>query len=300
MHRPLRSTKPPLGVCRRTFCRGLLGIVGFAGCAPWKAETPPSTRGLPEAKLPASASVLEVIFWPLPDPTPESLDQTTLDQVRDPLAILLKATDELAIPLERRQRLQQNGLRAGRIDHVDQLIDEIGLPLPSDAGEKLMQDAALATETEQAVHRVPFRPGQQRDFAVRQVASGVQSIFLHGEPHSTGRSLQEPQFLFSVAAEPLIDRRVRVRLVPRIEHGPFRQSFVSNEQAIRLNRQRDRWLLSELALEAELRRNQALILMPTRQPFGLGERMLVDQSPDGRSQRTVVLVRLARPPEPEL
>ncbi|WP_162006548.1 hypothetical protein [Roseimaritima sediminicola] len=278
----------------------------LGGCAQWKeAPEPPTKRGLPAATVADEAAVLDVIFWPVPLEIPGALSEPigAADQTAttvDPLDMLWREVDELAVPADTRQHLINNGLRAGRIEHIEQWIERIGLPQPADASEQLMQQAAVSSEIAHSRHRIPFRNGQPQDFAIRQTAAGNQSVLVRSGSTSHGRSLEQPQFLLTVQTHPEPDSRVRVRTWPRIEHGPFRQSYVSNDQAIRMNSRRDSWPLHELAIELALDQNQTLIVAPARDAFGLGKQLLTDVGPDGSKERVVILIRLARKPQPKL
>ncbi len=289
----------PMTGFRRTFLRCLLASVAVvaAGCAQWKEVPDPNgKRGLPAASIADEASVLDVIFWPVPYEAANDL----FDGPHDPLTLLWREVDELAIDPETRQNLANNGLQAGRIEHIEQWIERIGLPQPSDASEQLMQQASVSSEIAHSRHRLPFRSGQQQEFAIRQTSAENQSVLIRRGEESIGRSLTQPQFLMTVQARPDSDGRVRVRTWPRIDHGPFRQSYVSNDQAIRMNSSRDSWVLHELAIDLPLNQNQTLILSPSPEAFGLGKQMLTDQRPNGTHERVVILIRLARKPEPPL
>ncbi|WP_068135005.1 hypothetical protein [Roseimaritima ulvae] len=289
----------PLTGSRRGFLRWLLASAAplAVGCAQWKEiPDPDGKRGLPAASIADEAAVLDVIFWPVPYEASSDL----FDGPHDPMSLLWREVDELAIDPETRQTLAHNGLQAGRIEHIEQWIERIGLPRPSDASEQLMQQASVTSEIANSRHRLPFRSGQQQEFAIRKTSASNQSVLFRQGDHSVGRMLIQPQFLLTVQARPDNDGRVRVRCWPRIEHGPFRQSYVSNDQAIRMNSSRDSWMLHDLAIDLPLNQNQTLILAPTADPFGLGKQMLTDLRPDGTHERVVILIRLARKPEPSL
>ncbi|WP_145352908.1 hypothetical protein [Roseimaritima multifibrata] len=275
-----------------------LAAVTMAGCAQWKA-TPPSpheSRGLPAASVAADATVMDIIFWPLPDALPAS----DIDAGADPLEILWRDTDELAVDAKTRTALQANGLRAGRIDHIEQLLDRIGIPQPDDPAQKLLQQAAVSSDIASSQHRLPFRDGQQEEFAIRQTSKESQSVVIRKGKDSIGRTLQQPQFLLTLQARPSDDGRVRIRTWPRIEHGPFRQSYVSTDQVIRTNMQREQWVLRELLIDTPLDQNQSLLIAPLKDPFGLGKQILTAARPDGTTERVAILIRVARKPQPAL
>ncbi len=291
--------------CLWTVGLAFVWSASWSGCAQWTADPENSEhRHLPPASVASEATVLDVIFWPLPDRLPAAeFNQKrgdASDETMDPLVMLWQAADELAVDHPTRQTLLSNGLRAGKIDHIEQFIERIGKPLPADAAEKLLQDASISSEIAHTQHRIPFRSGQQQEFAVRQTANENRSVIIRQGENTIGRTLVQPQFLLSVQARPETDGRVLVRAWPRIEHGPFRQSFVSNEQAIRMNSRRDRWILHELAVATRLDQNQTLLIAPQVDPFGIGKQMLTAQRPDGTTERVVILIRVARKPAPDL
>ncbi len=284
-------------------CLLLCGALLFCSCAQWKTDPESTGRGLPAATLPAAANVLDIVFWPLPQKLPAELAvKFGKDQAAsaDVLAYLWHHADEMAVPATARQRLYDNGLRACRIDHIRQHVQKLQADDAGDEVERFFGEASIGSDITHSQVRIPFRDGKPQDFAVRQMASQMRNILLRVDDRTIGHSLSQPQFLLSVETHTLPDGRVSVRAWPRIEHGDFRQSFASTERAIRLQSQREKWVLHELAVTTQLDRTQTLVIAPADDAFGIGKEMLTTTLPDGSFEQVVVLIRLTRKSEPAL
>lgn len=275
-------------------------IVCCLGCAQWTPDSvdrPSATVGLPPARIADEASVIDVIFWPLPSAGNPDLQRAGSE---DPVAAIWDEVDELTIPVDTRASLLNNGLRAGKIQHIEQILKQYGLPDPPDEAGHLLQEVSVASDIAHSRHTISFRKGETRDLAIRQIHSGVDAVMVRLGEETVGKRLAQPQFLCSVQAQTSSDGRVRVRIWPKIEHGEVRQSYVSSDQAIRIDSARAAWTLSQLTTDVLLGKNETLIITPTPRPFGLGKRMLTGSLADGSVERVAILVRVSRLPQPQL
>ncbi len=286
---------------RRLLLRWLLGgTCCLSGCAQWAPDEEVArkgTSGLPPARIADEASVVDVIFWPLPRPGSTPLSQTGSD---DPIASLWSEVDELSVPREVRQKLLHNGLRAGKLRHIEQVLDRFGLPDPTDEATRLLSQVSVTSDIAHSRHTIPFREGEIQDVAIRQTQSGTAAVMVRLGEETVGKRLSQPQFLCRLQVRPTVDGRLRLRLWPKVEHGEIRQSYVSSDQALRIDSARDAWQLSELATEVLLDAQETLILTATPQPIGLGKQMLTGELPDGTHERVAILVRVSRLPLPPL
>lgn len=275
-------------------------IVCCLGCAQWAPDDEgrrSATAGLPPARIADEASVIDIIFWPLPDDKNSGLQQSDSD---DPIAMLWEEVDELAIPVDVRNALLDNGLRAGKVQHIEQILKRFGLPDPHDEATHLLREVSVDSDIAHSRHTIPFRDGEIQHLAIRQTQSDAPAVMVRFGEETIGKRLPQPQFLYSVQARSSDDGRVHIRMWPKIEFGEFRQSYVSSDQAIRIDSARDAWTLHELTTEALLGKNETLIVTATPRTFGLGKRMLTSSRADGSRERVAILVRVSRLPQPQL
>jgi hypothetical protein len=269
-------------------------VATATGCATWtrpgfigpsSSETSPSANnpGLPEARIPDSAAVLDFATLAIPDP--KAANAGTLPW---------ETLDESAIPLEIRRRLASNGLRAGRIVAFDasQIVQR-----EETAEQKLLQETSLESDFDRRHRRLTCREGQSRILAARRPITGTVPVLVRNESDVVGRSVVNPQFNLVLRTYLLDDGRVLASLLPEIHHGDIKQNVVSTDSsAFRFDFSRETWSLGQLAIEVPLSEGQAIVIMPTDEPFGLGRQMLVGQKADQTEERTAVVIHLNRRP----
>ena len=118
---------------------------------------------------------------------------------------------------------------------------------------------------------------------------------LVNEGRVVGKTLYLAQTMFSIRSYPGGDGRVRVELVPEIEHGQPRTRYVGqpNDGSLRLDTGRERAIFNELRFEPQLAPGDALLLTCTDAWKGLGRQFFAESSGDVRMQR-VIVIRLAQ------
>jgi hypothetical protein len=267
----------------------VLTLLLCLGCAQWNGEEPflsattatPSTGiaaakipGLPEARLPEGAAIVEVAF--INPPTNLTLDETLLGP-------------------ELRNLLAANGLRAGRLIAADpQQV------LQSQEGEgaiRFLTETNVVSDFERRRRKLSCRDHQPFSLLVRRPVAGEVSTLVHTRDGVIGHSLISPQFGFILQTRQMDDGRISVRLTPEIQHGEIKQNFVASDSlAFRMDFNRDKWTLNELIIESPLAEGQALVVLPSSDSFGLGKQMFVGMRADQTVEQIALVLLLQKRP----
>ncbi|XZE52949.1 hypothetical protein SH139x_004656 [Planctomycetaceae bacterium SH139] len=292
------------------------------GCARWNSDfaDPPSSAvaagGLPEVKIPAEAAIVDVAFVPMQLGSSLYASQAEKDAAAvrevasgDVLASGVAASvagggleapwqrmDEAVLAPQTRRWLAANGLRAGRISGWD--VSQIASMSEEDDSTRLLREASVLSDFENRRKRLTCRDSQPVTLAVRRALEGDHPTLVRTPAGLIGRSLVNPQFTLQMKTFLLDDGRLSVSLLPEIQHGQMKQSFVANDSlAFRMDFRRELWTLNELALNVPLATGQAIVIVPTEDAFGLGQQMLIGRRADGSEERVAVIIQLGRLPQ---
>lgn len=273
----------------------LLAVLAMAGC---------TTPALPKAKSPLAPAqmspdsvVLEMFFVRFPFGDPAVNDK------------LWESVDEQRFAPELRERLTRNGFRAGLLSgqipaelaKIMQLSDK---PPSTDPVNNKTND--LENEPRVLRRHLQLRAGLQGKI----IASGVYAelALLMSEPGELcGQTYHQAQGIFSVKSFPLPDGRVRLELVPTLEHDQPQQRWVGNQGVMRLEADRPKRIFDNLTLTTELTPGGMLLLssLPNR-PGSVGHHFFTEKVDEGRVEQKLLIIRLAQtqhdglfgPPQP--
>lgn len=201
------------------------------------------------------------------------------------------------LPVDLRERLACNGLRAGVVgaktpDALLRLLDPNDEADVSSVGVSDLRETGVRRRTRQ------MRPGESIELNASQVVAET-PLLVAREGRVTGREYRQAQGVYVLGVEPLGDapsgdQRVTLRLQPEVRHGDQQLRFVSDETGAitRGSLRRESVSFADLAIEAEL---------------GAGEMLLVTGLPESGSrlgglfherdgQPKAILVRVAQAP----
>jgi hypothetical protein len=219
--------------------------------------------------------------------------------VNDPEANgrLWEEVDEMHLAGDVRQRLARNGFRIGLAGGqvpaaLAKLMELKDKPAPSTLGiESRVVD--LEHEPRTARRRMELRPGVRSEI----VASDVQEelpILYCSQSGVEGEIFHLAQPVLEIKAYPERDGRVRVRMVPEIQHGENRLRHVVMPGMVRLESGKEKRLFDELSIEAVLSPGHMLILSTLPERAGsLGYRFFT-LNPGGQLEQKLMIVRLAQ------
>lgn len=256
----------------------------FVGCASWHSDVELAPL-LPPPQPSHNASVVDIAFVPLP------VAEGKVDWE------LWNEVDEQVLPKQLRELLAANGLRAGRIEgQLPEVIASAMDNQPGDDSSQLLQQAELVSEVSHTQRRMFCRPGSRYELPVRSQIQGDVSLIVRHPDTLSGWRLADPLFQFAVETR-LGDRGETIlRLIPEIKHGNLKQSWVSSEQALRMESRRSTQIIEHLIIEIPLRVGQALLISPTSTPRGLGQQMFMGKRIDATQDVVALVLRLSKEP----
>ncbi len=276
-----------------SFCRtGLwlaLCLIGPAGCRNF-AE-PVGKSPLKPVRMRSDSVAMDVFFVRFPATDAE--DATTL----------WAEVDEMHLPAEVRQRLTQNGFRAGLLGgqvpiSLSRLLELKDKPAP---GCRSLETQVADLEHEPRVVRrhMELRAGVRTEL----LASDVQDELpvLRCCPAGVeGETFRSAQAVFAMTVTNERDGRVRVHLIPEIHHGESKLRYVTTQGAIRIQSGRAKRAFEDLALDASLAPGDILVMGTLRErPGTIGHRFFAENA-EGRIEYKLLVLRLAQTQHDEL
>jgi hypothetical protein len=279
--------------------------------------------------LPACAEPHVVAKSPLrrPQMSPET---TALDVffARVPYAdeeanlALWQELDEQVISVETRRRLAENGLRVGvasgrlpvALERMLEISDSSGAHVAADAAnlDATNLDAAAADDAiafADATDVSNFTPDADAQVTGRHVQclDGETCLLLANDRHLDelhvllpsvdglrGRRFTRAQGSFDVTPTRQPDGRVRLRLLPKIQHGQLASRFEAQDAFISLVPGQQSQTFGQLAVDVDLSAGDVLVVAcDINRQGSLGHRLLTTEH-DGERLQKVIAIRIAQ------
>ena len=260
-------------------------LVTLAACAPIRPEEGKSP--LIPVQMSPDSSALDIFFVNFPFGDEEAND------------LLWQEVDEQHFPAEVRQRLWQNGFRAGLTGgqvppKLAELLQLENKPTPNGQANRIdLEDL----EPKVSRRHLQLPPGRRSEI----VTSGVYEelpVLVCNPDGVCGGSYPKAQGLLAIKAFPQPDGRVRLELVPELHYGESRQRIVGQQGAFRLETNRRRRTFDtndcDLTLTATLAAGNMLIAscLPGRSG-SLGQHFF-SHDVSGQQQQKLLVIRLSQ------
>jgi hypothetical protein len=201
--------------------------------------------------------------------------------------------DEQGLSRETRDKLANNGIRLGVISgEIPKALREIlDTPTTNRVGD---QDPESSQGIVVSHQRLQQRSGRRGKIVTSSLRDEIISL-VPIDGRVVGQTFYQAQCLFSIRCFPQGDGRVKLDLVPEIEHGQPRTRWIGqpNDGSFRLDTGRERAIHNELRLEPTIAPGEALIVTCSEECKGLGREFFVDTKGDAKMQR-ILLIRLAQ------
>ena len=229
---------------------------------------------------------------------------------------LWQELDEQVIPVETRRRLAENGLRVGVASGrlpvaLERILDisESSNVNDADAGTDADDTGALGGDVNLVL--TPSSLGLDANTPVSgrhvQCLDGKTCLLLANDRHQEemhvllpsadglgGRRFTQAQGSFDVTPTRQPDGRVRLRLLPKIEHGQLANRFETQDAFASLVTGQQAEKFEQLAVEADLASGDVLVVAcDVRRQGSLGHRLLTIDD-DGTRLQKLIAVRVSQ------
>jgi hypothetical protein len=254
----------------------MVQAVTVGGCALWKEE-PTEPPSLPAPKMSSDSVTLEIAFVRMSGEAQERQDELWL------------AIDEQQLPAPVRVCLLQNGMRMGVCDSqmpplLRTLLDEKADPLA------VTGTGASATGDVTATQRQLQTRAGKRGVILAGSPRDELTLLMQHDGRLTGQTFRNAQCLFAMKAFPQGDGRVRIELVPEIEHGATKQRWVGQEGMFHPEASREQKVVGELKMDLVLSPGEVIVATCTADQKGIGKQFFASGAP---GEQKVMLIRLA-------
>lgn len=264
---------------RRCHIALILWLLMAAGCATWNEKK--ADFQLPPLRVSPDAIVCETAFarWDVPQGGEDELS---------------KLMDEQILPPDLRRRLADNGLRAGVLDGPLPEILRKNLEATLDPQSVLTSPTvAMGDEILSRREQRQCRVGVREEIEILPQSSQRIVVLVNEEGRVRAESFEQPRGILAITAQPDPDGRVRVELIPAIDHGDMRQRVIGNPGGFRFDARRDQRLFECVALSTMLTPSQTLIVTTTPEAKGLGSTFFSNRFASSDEQ-LLLLLRLSR------
>jgi len=239
------------------------------GCARWKKTEESGTNFLPRPKQNLDSVLVETVLVRFPLRKVEKLQE------------IWSSTDESIFDIELRERLALNGLRAGRFigdlpSIIREQIDETSAQQNTDA----LEHAGLAADVDNRMRQLQCRSGRRKDLLVRRELNEPLTVLTSLDGSVTGETFIDPAVLFDLRAIPHGDGLATIELIPEVQYGAHRQSFVASEFGVRPALRRSQRVWKELKLETKMRPGEVLAISSTYPHKALGSAFFTTETAD--------------------
>jgi hypothetical protein len=210
---------------------------------------------------------------------------------------LWQDVDEQHFPPELRRKLTENGFRVGLVAGqvpapLAKLMELTDAPAPdAEVGATQIED--LESQPRVVRRHLQLRGGRRGEVLTSGVYPELPVLRCQGGQVS-GQTYSKAQGVLGVTAFPEPDGRVRLELVPEVHYGDPVVRPVSDNGVFRLDSGRQRCVLDDMMVAAQLSPGYLLVLggLPSR-PGSLGRQFFSDDD-GGRAQEKLLLVRLSQ------
>jgi hypothetical protein len=259
-------------------------VLALAGCTPIKPPGSGKSPLLP-ARMSPQSSVLDLFFVRCPFNDPK-LNQALWSEV-----------DEQPFPAAQRLNWTRNGFRVGVVvgkipATLAQLMDLKDASTPR-TRDDLKQDVDFQSDARVVMRHLQIRPGQRTEV----ICSGIyeELPMLLCEPDQvSGQTYRQAQALWGAKTRDEPDGRLRLELVPEIQHGNTRVRYTGDQGVLRVEAGRARRVFDAMTVVSTLAPGQMLVLtsLPNR-PGSLGHYFFTDKH-SGPLEQKLLVVRLTQ------
>jgi len=254
------------------------------GCAPLDLH-PESKTPLAQPKLSSGAVVLDIYFVRFPFADAEANHD------------LWQEIDEQRFPADLRQRLADNGFRAGVVGgHIPDRLAKLMEVKDEASPTTEVTTSDFAAQPKVVVRHLQAGAGVREEVASHQVAS-MTPLLVSEDGTLQGKTFINGQGVFALRTQPQPDGGVRLELSPEVQFGEPKPHFVAGgagASEFRLETGRPKEVFDSMRLETSLGPGEMLVLtsLPERSA-SLGHQFFVESAGGGTEQK-LLIIRVAQ------
>ena len=268
-----------------------LGV--FTGCELFSPAERPSDALLQAASMSPDSVAMEIFFVRLPHDDRQAYDA------------IWREVDETSLDTGLRQRLGENGVRAGVIaaqlpTPIQQLLQRYEMiDSPAEANQPATGNGAfpeantvqLDKEPAVTMRRLQLRSGRRGEMITSNLKSRAE-VLMKDENAVRGRTFQNCQGMFAIKAFPETDGRARFEVIPELHHGEPQQRFSGADGVWKLETAKPRQVFDELLLDLTLSPGEMVLIgSAPHRPGSLGHHLFTEDQ-GGEVHRKLLFVRL--------
>jgi len=215
--------------------------------------------------------------------------------------VLWSTIDEQRLDPQFRDRLHRNGLRAGVVaGPLPQELERL-LRLVDDQPTDTVDEQVVQLDSEPMVRKRHLQLRADRPAKIQTTPQQERlSVLFSSSGGVGGETYYSAQPSLVVTCHPLDNARVRLALVPELEHGQAKRKWNASDGIMFLNTGRPKRTFDALRVQVDLMPGQLLVLSPLiERPGSLGYQFLTDSSGQ-QPERKLVVIRVAQTNTPPL
>jgi hypothetical protein len=278
-----------LGNCA-LICIAIVHSAACVGCARWSRPSWSSTEKAEEPK-PAGLTIQN-------DTAPDTVsvetvlvrfDESQLDQVDQ----AWMAADESVIEFEHRRLLDLNGIRVGVIR--GELPSSLSKQLEVSASQQrndVVERLGLGADSDSRPKLLSCRAGRRKDLVIRRELQQPLSVVTTIGGTVSGHQFERASAILALTMYPQPNSTAIAELVPEVQFGDARKSFVASEVGLRQELKRDFKLWKQLKIRVPLSHGDVLMVSSTSPSKALGHAFFSTITQQQSAEQIVLLVRL--------
>ncbi|MFO0942399.1 MAG: hypothetical protein U0930_16800 [Pirellulales bacterium] len=265
-----------------------LAIASFGGCASWHVGE--------SARDEVAASTNKPVLNSPVAPDTVTIQTALVRYDEDHLSDLQQAwasADETILEFEQRRLLDANGIRVGVIrgELPKQLTQQIELSQKRQKTD-IVEQLGLGADAE--VHSLTWvcRAGSRKELVVRREMTKPLSVFTILNGSVAGYQYEKAMSVLGMTVYPQADGKSLIELVPEIQHGEPRNSYVAGEFGMRQETKRDAKVWKQFKIRTALNGGELLMVSATSPAKALGHAFFTTETNRQTEEQLVVLIRL--------
>lgn len=275
---------PVLLLCKLAF------IASLTGCSSWHGKSSRLEEVAPRSQKTKSNSQLGQSDRVTLETALVRFDEQSLPA----LDLIWESADESILDFSQRRLLDANGIRVGLLrgelpTGLVKQIESNRMRQQLDVAEQI----GLSSDANSRAITLVCRAGRRSEWLIRRELPAPLTVLSSNGESTSGITLSNASTLFGLTVFPQLDSRTIVEMVPEVQFGEQRTTYVSSEFGLRQEVKRDSKIWKQLKIRAAMATGDTLMLSSTKPSKALGHAFFTSETSQQSEDRVVALVRLA-------